>query len=240
MPNWYCPDEYVLVERQTRRRLQLRRLLAPHEPLRWVSRDGGGGGGAAPPLLSRARWPPAHQLLASRRHALSARTLAALDSCADALGNHGATATQPSGGGGGGGSWAPHDRLGYQFGAIDWGVSGVGPDATAEVAAAVTRLAAETWGQSFASANRVHLQHDGAAFLLRYTDGCRPPPPHLDVKGLASCGAQTANAIIYLTGGDGRGAGDGGATVLLGALPPYGPGRGGEVRRLSLLWLPRS
>ena len=30
MPPWYCPDEYVLVERQTRRRSQLRRLLAPY------------------------------------------------------------------------------------------------------------------------------------------------------------------------------------------------------------------
>ena len=192
MPQWYSADEYVHVERVTRRRVQLRRLLEPQLPPNWLVR------GAVD--LPAASWPPPHQLLASRRAAVSTDVLAALDSCA-------AECTARRG-------WAPHDRLGYEFGALNMGVLGL--SAIEEVEAAVECLALETWGAEFATANRSCFRQVGACFLLRYGDGSRPPPPHYDVKALR-CGAQTANAILYLSG-DGSGA-TGGQTVLL-SVPP--------------------
>ena len=178
---WYCPDEYVQIVRSTRRRARCVALLRPHEPARWLPRH----------ELVNTEWPPPHTLLASERRALGELALRELDACA-------ARCT----------SWAPHDQLGYSFAQLD--DDALRGAASREITRVVGALAAKTWGRRFAAENPPWMTA-GTAFLLKYDRSARPPPPHLDIKALPGAGAQTANAIVYLS------SSASGETVLLGA-----------------------
>jgi hypothetical protein len=183
---WISTDQYVSVLGGTRKRSRCSLLLRPHDVV-WLPRH----------RLMDAAWPPAHQLLAARHDALSASVLQQLVAAAKRC-----SACE--------GGWAPHDRLGYEFGALD---DALPASARTAVIEAVSRLSADTWGAEFAAQNPPCMAA-GSSYFLRYDAWANPPPPHLDVKALPGLGAQTANAIVYLSGGGKEWSG--GETVLLG------------------------
>lgn len=217
LPAWYSPNEYVLVQRCTRRRSLILRLLEPDQAAFWIDRHildpepnsrpsmHGGLPCQSFPLrkpLVTLPWPPPYPLLGTQRNALSPSTLKALDACV-------ARCTARKG-------WAPHDRLGYEFGELDAEFYRDPGGAGQDIVNTARILAAKTWGEVYAEQNRPYLAH-GAGFLLRYTPyATSPPPPHLDIKALEGMGAQTGNGIVYLS------SPEGGETVFLGAYacPP--------------------
>jgi hypothetical protein len=88
-------------------------------------------------------------------------------------------------------SFAPHDRLGYACGELDARV--LSSAVLARVQRAVSALARDTWGAGFAAVNR-----PDARYFLRYRGDAKAPPAHLDIQA-TQAGAQTANAILYLS-----------------------------------------
>ena len=139
-------------------------------------------------------WPPVHTLVTVQPHAVDQQVLRELDACARRC-----SEAQ---------SWAPHNELGYAFAQLD--KEFLQGSAAAQIVTVVAARAATTWGRQFSTQNRCWLSRN-TAFLLKYDCRAKPPPPHLDIKALPGAGAQTANAIVYLS------TIDSGETVLLGA-----------------------